>query len=412
MIISRRFTPYALALLLGALSPVSAQTPQFRGAVDIKATPEPVSRPAITSTPVSTPSITTTTPSTPTRTSASSDDLEEKRETLEREIQYGKTKLEASQKKLAIQSAVGNAEQTERLSNEVKDWEARIKVSKDELAAVEGELDRLHPAATGGGENDVIVPGENLEIFVNEDPSFNGRYQVRRGGYIILAQVGRIPVAGKTIEQAEAAVRRALESSQLTRATVMLERISGADVETGPLIFLSGAFKNPRPYRIPTGTAPTLVSLILSCGGVTRNADLTQVKIMRMAGGKSVVEEVNLQKILEGGGLNSDVSLAEGDVITIPSGPSNLIYITGNVRRSGSYNLAPGERLSGYGAILKAGGLSRFADEKSTYILRAMPDGTKRKIPLNLGDIKKGRKADVVLETNDIIVVPEKWFSF
>ncbi|MEQ1859105.1 MAG: SLBB domain-containing protein [Chthoniobacteraceae bacterium] len=352
------------------------------------------------------------TPNPASRGSASIDDLEEKRETLEREIQYGKTKLEAAQKKLAVQSAVGNAEQVEKLSTEIKDWEARVKVGRDELDAVEQEINRLRPSPMMG-EHDVIVPGENVEIFVNEDPSFNGRYQVRRGGYIILAQVGRVMLVGKSLTQAEAAVKRALEGSQLTRATVMLERISGLDVETGPLIFLSGAFKNPRPYRIPSGTAPTLVSLILSCGGVTKNADITRVKIMRMAGGKSVVEEVDLAKILAGGGLNSDITLTEGDVITIPAGPANLVFITGNVRRPGSFSLAEGDHLSAYGAILKhGGGLSRFADEKNAHVLRAMPDGTKRKIPVNLVDLKKGRKPDVELEPNDIIVVPEKWFSF
>lgn len=346
------------------------------------------------------------------RGTTNADDLEEKREALEREIQYGKSKIEAAQKKLAVQSAVGNSEQIEKLSAEIRDWEARVKVSKDELDSIQRDLERMQPAAAVVGNSEVIVPGENLEIFVNEDASFNGRYQVRRGGYIILAQVGRVMLAGKSVDQAEAIVKRALESSQLTRATVMVERISGTDVDTGPLIYLSGAFRQPRPYRIPAGTAPTLVTLILSCGGVASNADLTRVRIMRMAGGRSVVEEVDLQKILSGGGLNNDITLTEGDVITIPTGPARLVYITGNVHRQGSFALREGVPLTAYDAILKSGGLGRFADQKGVHILRAMPDGTKRKIPVNLVDLKNGRRPDVILEPNDILVVPEKWFSF
>ncbi len=403
-----RLIPQIMTVALGlsaGLPAVQGQTlrsssPSFKSSsVGMHETPAP----GQASTPVSTAAV---------RSSSNPEDLQEKREALEREIQYAKTKLEAAQKKLAVQSAVGNAEQVEKLSGEIKDWEGRIKVSRDELDTLQAELDRINPVS-GGGENDVIVPGENLEVFVNEDASFNGRYPVRRGGYIILAQVGRVSVAGKTLSQAEASVKRALESSQLTRATVMVERITGTDVDTGPLIYLSGAFRNPRPYRIPSGTAPTLVSLILSCGGVTGTADLTRVKIMRMAGGKSVVEEVDLAKILAGGGLNNDVSLVEGDVVTIPSGPVSLVYITGNVRHQGSFALKEGDHLSAYGAILKAGGgLGRFADEKNVHVLRAMPDGTKRKISVNLVDLKKGKRPDVVLEPNDIIVVPEKWFSF
>ena len=46
----------------------------------------------------------------------------------------------------------------------------------------------------------------------------------------------------------------------------MIERFEGVSDEAGPTIYLSGEFKNPRPYRIPAGTAPTLVSVILSAG--------------------------------------------------------------------------------------------------------------------------------------------------
>ncbi len=57
---------------------------------------------------------------------------------------------------------------------------------------------------------DVIRPGDTLNVHVPEDSSFDGKYEVRRGGYIIIPKVGRISVAGKTVEAAEAAIRRAL----------------------------------------------------------------------------------------------------------------------------------------------------------------------------------------------------------
>lgn len=339
--------------------------------------------------------------------------LAEQQQTLENEVRYGKAKLEAAQKKLAVQSAAGNVEQADRANQEVKDWEARLQASRAQLAQVEAELQKSSsaqlPVLAGG---DVIAPGENLEVFVVEDPSFNGRYQVRRGGYIILPQVGRIAVAGKTLDAAEAAVRRALQSSQLQHASVILERISGADLESGPLIYLSGAFKNPRPYRIPAGTAPTLVGVILSCGGISDKADLTRVKVMRVAAHKGIVEEVNVQRILDGGGLTSDITLTEGDVITIPVGTANLIYVTGNVKRQGSYHLVQGERLTAYGAILQSGGFAKFADLKHVHVLRALPDGTKAKLQVNVVAIQKGQTPDVILQSGDIVVVPEKWFSF
>ncbi len=340
------------------------------------------------------------------------DDLSEKRQQLLGEVRYSKAKLDAAEKQFALQTAAGDLDKAEHLDQEVKDWQARYSSSKAQLEEVERQLsDVAQSTKTTPGE-EVVVPGENLEVFVTEDPSFNGIYQVRRGGYIIMPQVGRIAVAGKSLSAAEAAVKRALQSSQLHNASVMIERKQGADLENGPLIYLYGEFREPRPWHIPAGITPTLVNVILSSGGVTDKADLTRVRVMRIAASKSVVEEVNVAKILEGGGLTSDLSLGEGDVITIPAGPSNLVYVTGNVVRQGSFPLKQGERVSAYAAILQNGGFARFADLRKVYVLRALPDGTKAKLPVDIAAIKKGQRPDVQLQSNDILVVPEKFWSF
>ncbi len=353
---------------------------------------------------------------TPAKTStlfSDAEDLTEKKQTLQAEVRYAKAKLEAAQKQLALQTAAGDLEKAGRIDQEVKDWQARYSSSKAQLDQIEKELT---DSTRGGMQNtpgdEIVVPGENLEVFVNEDPSFNGIYQVRRGGYIIMPQVGRIAVAGKSLSAAEAAVKRALQSSQLQNASVMIERKQGADLENGPLIYLSGEFTQPRPWRIPAGVTPTLVNVILSAGGVTGKADLTRVRVMRIAANKGVVEEVNVAKILDGGGLTSDLTLGEGDVITIPAGPSNLVYVTGNVVRQGSFPLKQGEKISAYGAILQNGGFARFADQRKVYVLRALPDGTKAKLPVDINAIKTGHRPDVQLQSNDILVVPEKFFSF
>lgn len=207
-------------------------------------------------------------------------------------------------------------------------------------------------------------------------------------------------------------MKRALQTSQLHHASVLIERVQGADIENGPLIYLSGEFSRPGRWNIPKNITPTLVNVILSSGGTTDKADLTRVRVMRISANKGVVEEVNVQKILDGGGLTSDLTLDEGDVITIPAGPTSLVYLTGNVVRQGSFPLKAGERLSAYGAILQNGGFARFADQGGVYVLRAVPDGSKVRLPVDIKDIKRGRRADVQLQSGDIVVVPEKFWSW
>ena len=341
------------------------------------------------------------------------ENLAEQKETLESELRYAKSKLEAARKRLDVESIAGHAEESDKWQQEVNDWQTRIKALQSQVAQVDGQvqgaIQQMHPPAA---EDSLILPGDNLEVFVVEDASFNGRYQVRRGGYIILPAVGRIAIAGKTLPAAEAEVRKALEMTQLQHATVMVEKVEGSDIESGPVIYLAGEFKTPRPFSIPAGTRATVVSVILSCGGVTDKADLTRVKVMRVVANKSVVEEENVEKILEGSGLTSDLTLNSGDVLMIPAGSSNVIYITGRVVRPCSLPLRPGDRLSAYAAILQSGGFAAFADLKKVYVLRSSPDGTKVKIPVNVVAIQHGHAGDIPLLGNDIIIVPEKFFSF
>ena len=342
------------------------------------------------------------------------EDLQEKRQTLQGEVRYAKAKLEAAQKQLGLQTAAGNLEAADRHNQDVKDWQARLDSTRAQVDQVEKEIDAStqDQQSSVAGSNEILVPGETLEVFVNEDPSFNGRYQIRRGGYIIMPQVGRIAVAGKTIPGAEAAVKRALQSSELHRASVLIERVQGADVEHGNVVFLSGEFTRPGTWTIPKNVTPTLVGVILSSGGLTEKADLTRVRVMRMSSNKGVVEPVNVQNILDGRGLTSDITLEEGDVVVVPAGPSSVVYITGNVARPGIFSLRPGEKLTAYTAILQTGGFSKFAKQRGIYVLRAVRDGSKIRIPVDVEEIKRGGRADVVLQSSDIIFVPEKFWSF
>ena len=341
-------------------------------------------------------------------------DLSEQKQTLESELKFSKVKLDGARKKLSLELAVNSSpEGVDKAQQEVRDWEARVKTLQAQLDQVDKEI-QASEKATQGPEPDegIILPGENVEVFVVEDSTFNGRYPVRRGGYIILPAVGRIYVAGKDLKAAEGEVKKSLESSQLHHASVMIEKVEGSDVESGPVIYLSGEFKFPRPFRIPPGTKATLVSVILSCGGVTEKGDLTRVKVMRMAANKNVVVEVNVQSMLNGGGLTSDVPLSEGDVVVVPGGMVNTVFVTGNVKHQGGHSIKLEDKMTVYDGILKSGGFARFADLKGVYVLRASPDGTKIKIPVNVKAIQKGQAPDIPLQSNDIVVVPEKFFSF
>ncbi len=93
--------------------------------------------------------------------------------------------------------------------------------------------------------------------------------------------------------------------------------------------------------------------------------------------------------------------------------PKVLVFITGKVNRPGQHLIAVTTKdyVYAYEAVLIAGGLAPFADEKHAYILRRNAQGPKNKIPLDLRAIRQGIAADKPLVEGDMICVPERRFA-
>lgn len=86
------------------------------------------------------------------------------------------------------------------------------------------------------------------------------------------------------------------------------------------------------------------------------------------------------------------------------------ISILGQVAKPGVYELR--DKLTVTEAIALAGGLTSLADANRIKIIRIENDGKEKTILVRVKDIlKKGRKSqDILLQPNDIVVVPETRF--
>ena len=173
----------------------------------------------------------------------------------------------------------------------------------------------------------LFAAGDALELFVKEDSTLNGSYPVREGGYIVIPRAGRIQVEGLSRESAEARVKEALQKSQLTQATVLVERTAdrtGQGSLSDPeqprvVVFLTGAVARPGAHQIPVvqGRAPGLYEVILISGGLSRFAKEEAVEILRKdASGQRQLSLVNLREVRQGAA--SDPLVGEGDIIRVP----------------------------------------------------------------------------------------------
>jgi len=187
------------------------------------------------------------------------------------------------------------------------------------------------PAAvqTGGGASpsSPIRAGDTLELYVEEDATFNGAYRVREQGDIIIRPVGRIPVAGMSVSQAESRIRAKLQESQLRQATVSLDRVGRAREDPPPAaassaslrIFMTGQVARPGQHRVPVPESGHLgvYEAILLAGGLSSFPDLRKVHLLRSdAEGKRHRIPVDVEKIERG--QIADPPIGDGDVVVVP----------------------------------------------------------------------------------------------
>ncbi len=342
--------------------------------------------------------------------------LSDRRITLERDLTYSRSKLDSATKQLQTANASQVAAEIEKWQKESAAWTERVKAVETEIGQVDSQMEakigELRKISEGVGGSKLLVTGDPVQVFVVEDESFNGVYQIREGGYIVMPRIGRVQIAGKDLPDSEKAIKEALEASQLRQATVMVERtVETYTAGSANVVYLAGEFKQTGPLLLPSGYSPTITTIFIRSGGTKDSGDLTRVKLLRLTEGKSLVEEVNVQAILDGAGLTPDVAVQPGDIVVVPAF-ANRVYVTGNVKTPGIVQLPIDEELTAYSSILRSGGFARFAKKSGVYVLRNGGNGEKFKIPVSIKSVQSGKQADVVLQSNDIVVVPESFFSF
>jgi polysaccharide biosynthesis/export protein len=89
------------------------------------------------------------------------------------------------------------------------------------------------------------------------------------------------------------------------------------------------------------------------------------------------------------------------------------VYVTGQVRNSGGYEIPAGENLTVTRAILIAGGFSDFSDKKNVRLVRKTADG-KKTFVINVQSIweKGDLEKDQVVQPDDLIVVPARLVNY
>tara|TARA_Y100000739_G_C20609522_1_gene467699 strand:- start:1891 stop:2964 length:1074 start_codon:yes stop_codon:yes gene_type:complete len=271
----------------------------------------------------------------------------------------------------------------------------------------------------------ILGPGDELELKYESLNEFNNKYSIGPDGNLFLPRIGSVMASGSTLKELTNKIELKYEK-YINYPKILINVIS-----YGPLKYtISGQVASPGYYESESSkTFITLFDAIKNANGLTKKADLTNVKISRnipkSQGGGKKFAEINLLEMFTNGNFENNIGILSGDSIFIPEAeisqkeqielisksninPSSIkVFITGQVNSRGAITIPRGSSLNQ--ALAASGG---FAFAKGPiHFTRILANGDidKRKIDYSLKNVK-GDYSNPIMMAGDIINVRKSIF--
>jgi polysaccharide export outer membrane protein len=258
----------------------------------------------------------------------------------------------------------------------------------------------------------VLGPDDQLEISGPELTEVaNKPVRIDGDGDIQVPLAGRVHVSGLTTQQTEQELNKVL-STYIRRPQVV---VNVAEVRSQPVSVL-GAVNTPGVHQVQGHK--TLLEMLALAGGIRSDAGYS-VRITRQVewgciplpkteldgSGRFSVAELNLKKIMEAKNPEENIQIFPHDVISVPK--AEMVYVIGEVRRSGGFVLGEHQTISVLQALSLAEGLNGAADTRHARILRLKREADQREeLAVDVKDVLNGKKPDIALRGDDILFIP------
>lgn len=184
-----------------------------------------------------------------------------------------------------------------------------------------GSRPELPPATFVGvreapGEEYVIGPLDQLNIFVWRNPELSTKVQVRPDGRITTPLISDMPAVGKTPAMLADDLKLALgEYIKDPIVSVIVENFSGTYSQQ---IRVVGA--SEKPASLPYRANMTVLDAMIAVGGLSEFASGNRSRLVRYdkQTGRQREYRIRLGDLLKNGDVSANVRLEPGDVIIIP----------------------------------------------------------------------------------------------
>jgi len=231
--------------------------------------------------------------------------------------------------------------------------------------------------------------GDVLNIQLIGQNNNNGNYVIARDGSISLEDVGKIVLAGLSLNEASSILKSKINLTYIgTEAFVTLKEIRDVNV------LITGNAKNPGIYTL-TGNS-NILHAVFAAGGVSEFGSLREINLVR---DDKVIETLDIYELLINGNYNLKKRLRSGDVIFIKPRKA-VVKIDGAVNRPAIYEVFDDQNL--FSIIEYANGMTRTADVQNISLERIL-DGKLKTIPI----INKSQFKTIKAEDGDLIYIRE-----
>lgn len=192
------------------------------------------------------------------------------------------------------------------------------------------------------------------------DPTLAGK-TVQDDGTLYYPYVGNIPVAGKTVAEVRESLTEGL--SKYFKKVKLDVRVLSFQSHRAAVV---GQVKTPGVQSM-NETPMTIAEAISRAGGVTEEADTTNVTLAR--DGK--LYKIDVLKLYEKGGADQNLLLKDGDVLNIPDRRDNKVFMMGEVGRQQALQIGNGQRMTLAQALAEAYGVDfNSSRPEEIYVIR------------------------------------------
>ncbi len=168
----------------------------------------------------------------------------------------------------------------------------------------------------GPGEEYVIGPLDQLNVFVWRNPELSAKVQVRPDGRITTPLITDMPAVGKTPTMLAQDIKLVLsEYIQNPLVSVIVDNFAGTYSQQVRIV---GATE--KPASIPFRANMTLLDAMIAVGGLSEFAAGNRARLVRFdrMTGKQKEYAIKIGNLLKRGDTSANVRLQPGDVIIIP----------------------------------------------------------------------------------------------